>query len=94
MIEQNGEAAAVLNNMYIIDEISRLIEPLYADIEGFTLWIYAKFIQSEVTEGEGGITYENLVYSNVDYTVSEEIFDELMENIFEPTVVKKTLNGD
>ena len=62
-----------IERIFSVNVLEKLIEPLYEDVENFSLWIYASFSNRQNNTIEPP-TYDNPVYSNVRRNLTEDIF--------------------
>lgn len=73
--------------------MSYLIEPLYSDVKGITIWVYSPFydvFENTVIEPK----YNETVYSTTNSTLSKSVFQLLYDGIFVPEVIESPAGAE
>ena len=64
----------VFQRNFDVDTLSKLIEPQYKDVDGLSMWIYARFFE-QATLRYVEPTYDKPIYSTTEAMLSESVFD-------------------
>ena len=76
--------SGALQRYFAIDTLSKLIEPQYKDIQGLSIWVYARVnLEEELTEP----TNDQPIFTNTEKMLSKPVFDKLIEGILVPKVI-------
>ena len=75
--DKDGRFAGTIYLSYRIEEIYELIDPLYEGVDNFNMWMYGKYGRT--------LDYQKpILQSGPETEMSQSVFDELIEKIYDP----------
>ena len=85
--KEDKKYSGITELYFDIADLSYLIEPLYSDVKGITIWVYSPFYDIfQMTYVEPA--YNQTVYSTTNETLSESVFQILYDGILVPEVIE------